>query len=94
MQGVVDAGITWQSEAIFQEQAGHPIEHIAIPDADNVTAIYAGAEVKGAPHPEAARAWLDFIHSPDALQIFERYGFKAFDDHQESATGPAPGATP
>ncbi|MDR3535458.1 MAG: substrate-binding domain-containing protein [Acetobacteraceae bacterium] len=78
MQGVVDAGITWQSEAMFQEQAGHPIEHVAIPDGDNATAIYAGAEVKGAPHPVAAKAWLDFIRSPDALQIFERYGFKPY----------------
>jgi ABC-type molybdate transport system substrate-binding protein len=78
MQGVVDAGVTWQSEAMFQEQAGHPIEHVAIPAADNATAVYAGAAVKGAPHPEAATAWLDFIHSPDALQIFARYGFKPY----------------
>jgi len=78
MQGVVDAGITWQSEAMFQEQAGHPIEHVAIPAADNDTAIYAGAAVKGAAHPKAARAWLDFIRSPDALRIFERYGFKPY----------------
>jgi molybdate transport system substrate-binding protein len=34
--------------------------------------------VKGAPHPEAARAWLAFIRSPAALAIFERYGFKPY----------------
>jgi ABC-type molybdate transport system substrate-binding protein len=78
MQGVADAGVTWQSEAMFQEQAGHPIEDVAIPNADNATAIYAGAEVKGAAHPEAAKAWLDFMRSPEALQIFERYGFKPY----------------
>jgi molybdate transport system substrate-binding protein len=78
MQGVADAGVTWQSEAMFQEQAGHPIEHVAIPNADNATAIYAGAEVKGAPHPQAAKVWLDFIRSPEALHIFERYGFKPY----------------
>jgi hypothetical protein len=38
----------------------------------------AGAEVKGAPHPQAATAWLDFIHSPAALEIFERFGFKPY----------------
>lgn len=81
MQGRADAGVTWQSEAVFQEQAGHPISHVAIPAADNATAIYAGAEVKGAPHPDAAKAWLDFIHSPEALQIFARYGFKAYSAH-------------
>lgn len=78
MQGVADAGITWQSEAIFQEQAGHPIAHVAIPAADNTTAIYAGAEVKDAAHPEAVKAWLSFIRSPEALHIFEGYGFKPY----------------
>jgi molybdate transport system substrate-binding protein len=78
MEGRADAGITWQSEALFQEQAGHPIAHIVIPDVDNSTAIYAGAEVKDAPHPEAAKAWLAFVRSPPALAIFKRYGFKAY----------------
>ena len=78
MQGVADAGVTWQSEAIFQEQAGNPIEHVAIPDAENATGIYAGAAVKDAPHPEAAAAWLAFIRSPNALGIFGRYGFKPY----------------
>ena len=78
MQGVADAGVTWQSEAIFQEQAGHPIEHVVIPNTENVTAIYAGAEVKDASHRLAAQAWLAFIHSPEALYIFERYGFKPY----------------
>ena len=78
MQGCADAGVTWQSEAAFQEQVGNPIEHVAIADDVNVTAIYAGALVKGAPHPEAAKAWLDFIRSPEALKIFERYGFKPY----------------
>ena len=78
MQGLADAGMTWTSEAIFQEQDGHPIGHVEIPAAENTIAIYAGAVVKGAAHPQAAQAWLDFIHSPDALAIFERYGFKPY----------------
>jgi molybdate transport system substrate-binding protein len=78
MQGVADAGVTWQSEALFQEQAGHPIAHVAIPASQNTTAIYAGAMVKNAAHAEAARLWLSFIHSPQALSIFEHYGFKPY----------------
>jgi molybdate transport system substrate-binding protein len=81
MQGVADAGITWVSEAIFQEQVDNPITHVAIPDADNATAIYAGALVAGAPHPQAANAWLDFIRSPEALRIFEGYGFKPYQEN-------------
>lgn len=79
MQGIADAGITWQSEAIFQEQAGHPISHVDIPAAQNATAVYAAAQVANAAHPSAAQAWLAFIRSPDALAIFERYGFKAYE---------------
>ncbi|CAB3774138.1 substrate-binding domain-containing protein [Paraburkholderia humisilvae] len=78
MQGKVQAGVTWQSEAAFQEQIGHPISHVEIPTADNTTAIYAGAIVKGTPHAEAAQRWLDFIRSKEGLSIFERFGFKSY----------------
>jgi molybdate transport system substrate-binding protein len=78
MQGKAQAGVTWQSEAIFQERVGHPISHVDIPPADNTTATYAGAIAKNAPHQEAAKRWLDFIRSPAALSIFEQYGFKPY----------------
>jgi molybdate transport system substrate-binding protein len=78
MQGRARAGVTWKSEAIFQEEIGNPISHVDIPSAQNTTAIYAGAEVRNAPHPRAARLWLAFVRSPTALSIFERYGFKPF----------------
>lgn len=81
MLGKAQGGVTWQSEVRFQEQAGHPIEGIAIPDAQNSTAIYAGAVVKGAPHPDAAKLWLAFIRSPEGLAIFARYGFKPYAPH-------------
>ena len=77
MQGWAVAGVTWKSEAIFQEQAGHPISHVDIPASENVRAVYAAAMVRGAPHPRAARAWIEYLRSPTALRIFERYGFKA-----------------
>ena len=76
MQGNVQAGVTWQSEAAFQKEAGHPITAVAIPAAENTTATYAGAMVKDAPNLDAGRRWLAFICSPEALRIFERYGFK------------------
>jgi molybdate transport system substrate-binding protein len=78
MQGIVDAGVTWQSEALFQEQAGHPISHVDIPAAVNTTAVYAGAMVKETAHRDAAQAWLEFIHSPEAVAIFSRYGFRPY----------------
>jgi molybdate transport system substrate-binding protein len=78
MQGVIDAGVTWQSEAVFQEQAGHPISHVDIPTDVNATAVYGGAVVKGTEHRAAAEAWLSFIVSPKAIAIFESYGFKRY----------------
>jgi len=78
MRGKADAGVTWVSEAIFQELLGNPISHISIPQGDNVTAVYAGAQVAGAAHPQAAKAWLEFIQSSEALSIFEGYGFKPY----------------
>lgn len=78
MQGVADAGVTWKSEAIFQKQARHPIEHVDIPADLNTTAVYAGAVVHGAAHPKAAQAWLSFIQSDEAFAAFEKYGFKRY----------------
>ncbi|WP_082621997.1 substrate-binding domain-containing protein [Bordetella sp. N] len=79
MQGKADAGVTWQSEAVFQEQAGHPIRHVDIPAAQNTTAIYAGAIVKGSQHRKAAQRWLDFIRSDEGVSIFKQYGFQKYE---------------
>jgi ABC-type molybdate transport system substrate-binding protein len=84
MQGLADAGVTWKSEALFQEQAGHPLAHVDIAPMDNVTATYAAAVVRNAPHPKAARAWIRFLRSPVAQRIFAHYGFKPFDDNPQN----------
>lgn len=78
MQGRAQAGVAWLSESLFQEQIGHPIEHVEIPAAQNSTAIYAGAVVKNAAHQKAGQEWLEFLRSPASLAIFERYGFRPY----------------
>jgi molybdate transport system substrate-binding protein len=78
MQCRAEAGVTWRSEALFQEQLGHAIGHVDIPDSQNATGVYAGAVVRGAAHVQAANEWLNFIRSPQGLAIFERYGFKPY----------------
>lgn len=80
MLGRADAGVTWQSEAIFEQETGNPITHVDIPDNQNVSAIYAATALKKAPHAKAAQMWVDYLHSPKALAIFEHYGFKAYTD--------------
>ncbi len=76
MQGLGQAGVTWTSEAIFQEQQGHPISHVAIPADQNTRAVYSAAMVAGAPHADAARAWLDFIRSNAAFAALSPFGFQ------------------
>lgn len=78
MLGRAAAGVTWKSEAIFQEQVGNPISHVDIPPEHNSTGVYAGAVVKGAPHQAAARLWLAYIRSQPALAIFSRYGMEPY----------------
>jgi molybdate transport system substrate-binding protein len=78
-QHFAEIGVTWKSEAIFQEEIGNPIGHVDIPVEHNTLAVYSAAMVPDAPHPEAARAWLDFIRSDAAFKVFERYGFKRYE---------------
>jgi ABC-type molybdate transport system substrate-binding protein len=76
MQGMGEAGVTWRSEAIFQEQQGHPIAHVDIPAEQNTRAIYSAALVADASHADAARAWLAFIRSDAAFAALAPFGFQ------------------
>jgi ABC-type molybdate transport system substrate-binding protein len=79
MQHLVEAGVTWRSEAIFQEEFGNPIGHVEIPVEHNTLAVYSAAMVPDAPHPAAARAWLDFIGSDAAFKVLAHYDFKRYE---------------
>jgi molybdate transport system substrate-binding protein len=79
MQHLVEAGVTWKSEAIFQEEIGNPIGHVEIAAEHNTLAVYSAAMVPEAPHPAAARAWLDFIGSDAAFKVLAHYDFKRYE---------------
>jgi ABC-type molybdate transport system substrate-binding protein len=79
MQRLAESGVTWRSEAIFQEKIGNPIGHVDIPAEQNTLAVYSAALVADAPHPEAARAWLEFIKSDAAFRVFEQFGFRRYE---------------
>jgi ABC-type molybdate transport system substrate-binding protein len=78
MQGLGQAGVTWTSEAIFQERIGHKISHVAIPPEQNTRAIYSAAMVTGAAHEAAARDWLSYVRSDAAFAALAPYGFARF----------------
>ncbi len=75
MKGESDAGVTWSSEVRFQEKIGNPIAGIDIPEDQNIRAVYGAAVLRNAPHTEAARAWVEFLNSPEAQAVYKEYGF-------------------
>ena len=75
LDGRSDAGIVWSSEVKFQQKIGSKIAGVPIPDAQNVTAIYAAGLVRNAPHREAALAWLAYLKSNEARAAYAEFGF-------------------
>jgi molybdate transport system substrate-binding protein len=77
LQGESDAAPVWSTEAYFQQQILHrPVETIAIPADQNVTATYTAARMKDAPHAQAAKDFLAFMTSAQAQAIYRKYGFQ------------------
>lgn len=77
LQGASDAAPVWSTEAYFQQQVlHHPVETVAIPPSQNVTATYTAARMKDAPHAQAARDFMAFMKSEAARAVYRRYGFQ------------------
>ncbi|KPJ79017.1 MAG: molybdenum ABC transporter substrate-binding protein [Deltaproteobacteria bacterium SG8_13] len=73
----VDVGPVWATEAIHARTTGLKFDVIEPgEDLDQRERIdYYVCKLKKAPHPESANAFYNFILSPTAQKIFERYGF-------------------
>lgn len=70
-----DAGPVWFSEAYYQQLIHHPIEIVRIPDDQNLTVAYMAGILKIAPHPQAAKDFMNFLQSPEAKAVYKKYGF-------------------
>lgn len=75
MYGESDAGPVWYSEAFYQKMIGHPVDLVNIPDSENIKATYIAGELKNAPHPQAAKDFMNFLTSKTAKDIYKKYGF-------------------
>lgn len=75
LDGLSDAGVTWQSEVRFQQSMGNPISGVVIPDRYNTTGVYAAGVLRDAPHPEAAAEWVKFLRTSAAQAIYKSFGF-------------------
>ena len=69
--GEGDAGIVYRTDAA----ASTKVATVALPDAANVTALYAGVVVKASAHAVAAATFLGWLAGPGGQAILGRYGF-------------------
>ena len=70
--GELDAGITYVTDVLSSSGS---VEGIEIPAEVNVVADYPIATLAGAPNPDAAAAWVEFVLSDDGQAILTSYGF-------------------
>lgn len=70
--GEADAGIVYSSDVVA---AGDGVTGVEIPEEENVVAAYPVAPLEGAPNPEGAAAFVQFLRSPRAQEILTGFGF-------------------
>jgi molybdate transport system substrate-binding protein len=70
--GELDAGITYVTDVL---SASGSVEGLEIPAEVNIVAEYPIATLAGAPNPDAAAAWVEFVLSEEGQAILTRYGF-------------------
>jgi molybdate transport system substrate-binding protein len=69
--GEGDAAIVYVTDA----KASTGVTTVAVPDAVNVTARYAGIVVAASPDQEPARLFLGWLTGPDGQAVLSRFGF-------------------
>ncbi|MEX1279606.1 MAG: molybdate ABC transporter substrate-binding protein [Acidimicrobiia bacterium] len=70
--GELDAGLTYVTDVV---SAGGGVEGIEIPDDVNVVADYPIAVLAGAPNPDGAAAFVEFVLSGEGAEILRGFGF-------------------
>lgn len=76
--GKGDVLIGYENEAIQAQEEGIELEYV-IPDS-TILIENPAAVTSGASNPGTAKAFLDFIWSPEGQQIFADYGYRPVDD--------------
>jgi sulfate/thiosulfate transport system substrate-binding protein len=74
ISGKGDAILAYENEAIFAQQNKQPLDY-TVPDAtiliENPVAVTANSD-----HPAEARAFLEYLHTPEAQKIFVDNGYR------------------
>lgn len=76
-KGDADAGPVWHTEGVEHEARGRGVETVEVGEAYDQRArvAYHLAPLKRAPHPEAARRFVDFVLGPEGQDVFAAHGF-------------------
>jgi sulfate/thiosulfate-binding protein len=72
--GQGDVLIGYENEAIFAQQAGQPLEYV-VPD-DTLLIENAISTTLVGDAPDQARAFVDFLYTPEAQAVYARHGFR------------------
>lgn len=72
--GEADAGLVYVTDA---HAAGSTVEIVDVPEAQQVINRYPIAVLTGAPNPDAARAWVEFVLSDEGQAVLSDAGFLA-----------------
>jgi molybdate transport system substrate-binding protein len=70
--GEADAGLVYATDI---EAAAGEVEGIEIDGADAATNVYPIAALSAAANPAAARAFVEFVRSPDGVEVLDAFGF-------------------
>lgn len=91
LQGSGDVLLSYENEALRSERAGDPVEHV-LPEQtfkiDNPVAV-----LKASPNKAAAQAFVDYLYTPAAQELWAQAGFRPVDESvaaRHTADFPAP----
>ncbi len=70
--GEADAALVYVTDVVA---AGSAVEGIDVPEAQQVINNYPVALLAEAPNPDAGQAFIDYLRSDEARQVFEHAGF-------------------
>ncbi len=77
LQGSGDALLSYENEALFIERSGEPVEHVTPPQTfkiENPTAV-----VTKGKNADTAKAFNDFLFTPEAQRLWAEAGFRPVD---------------
>ncbi len=73
-KGEIPVRITWDynGQAAIDSFAGNPAAQLVIPASGRIAGVYVQAISAYAPHPNAAKLWMEFIYSDEGQNIYTK----------------------